>query len=169
MFARSEFEAALADRATVVVPQPDSRFNSDSARRRLEAAYGIRAIDALGTFSRAEIAACGALVEYVELTQKGRLPRLETPRRQHAGEALELFKEGAPGDAHLFADRLKIELGDGQGSVEVEDDRFRRRRWVATRLPRTQLSWVELDALLTSPRPNCSRSPLSRAVSRSWE
>ena len=51
-----------------------------------------------------------------------------------AVEALELFKEGAPGDAHLFADRLKIELGDGQGSVEVEDECFRRRRWVATRL-----------------------------------
>ena len=53
MFARAEFEAALADRAAVGVPQPDSRVTSDSARRRLEAAYGIKALDALGTFSRA--------------------------------------------------------------------------------------------------------------------
>ena len=90
MLARAEIEPALADRAAIVVPQPDPRFDSDSARRRLEAAYGIKALDALGAFSRAEIAACGALVEYVELTQKGRLPRLDAPRRQRDGATLEI-------------------------------------------------------------------------------
>jgi len=90
LLARADLEAGLADRNAIIVPQPDPRFDSDSARRRLEAAYGIRALDALGAFSRAEIAACGALVEYVELTQIGRLPRLEAPRRQSDGAALEI-------------------------------------------------------------------------------
>jgi DNA mismatch repair protein MutS len=90
LLARTDLEPGLADRSAIMVPQPDSRFDSDSARRRLETAYGIKALDALGTFSRAEIAACGALVEYVELTQIGRLPRLEAPRRQHDGAALEI-------------------------------------------------------------------------------
>ena len=90
LLARADLEAGLADRNAIIVPQPDPRFDSDSARRRLEAAYGIRALDALGAFSRAEIAACGALVKYVELTQIGRLPRLEAPRRQGDGAALEI-------------------------------------------------------------------------------
>ena len=38
--------------------------------------YDIQALDSLGPLSRAEIAAAGALVDYVDLTQKGRVPRL---------------------------------------------------------------------------------------------
>jgi DNA mismatch repair protein MutS len=57
-------------------PLPGSRFDSESGRRRLLKLYGIQALDSLGPLSRAEIAAAGALVDYVELTQKGRVPRL---------------------------------------------------------------------------------------------
>jgi DNA mismatch repair protein MutS len=54
-------------------PLPSSRFDSQNARKRLESLYGVKALDGLGAFSRAEIAAAGALVDYVELTQKGKL------------------------------------------------------------------------------------------------
>ncbi len=57
-------------------PLPGSRFDSESARRRLLKLYAIQALDSLGPLARAEIAAAGALVDYVELTQKGRVPRL---------------------------------------------------------------------------------------------
>ena len=57
-------------------PLPSSRFDSESARRRLMKLYDIQALDSLGALTRAEIAAAGALVDYVELTQKGRVPRL---------------------------------------------------------------------------------------------
>ncbi|HEY7609747.1 MAG TPA: DNA mismatch repair protein MutS [Alphaproteobacteria bacterium] len=57
-------------------PLPGSRFDSESAKRRLMKLYEIQALDGLGPLSRAEIAAAGALVDYVELTQKGRVPRL---------------------------------------------------------------------------------------------
>ncbi len=40
--------------------------------------FGV-SLDGFGTFGRAEIAAAGALVDYVELTQKGRLPRFLPP------------------------------------------------------------------------------------------
>jgi DNA mismatch repair protein MutS len=36
------------------------------------------------------LAALGALVDYVELMQKGRLPRLARPRRLPAGAAMEI-------------------------------------------------------------------------------
>ncbi len=71
-------------------PQPNSRFDSTAARKRLEAAFEVAALDGFGGFSRAEIAACGALIDYVVLTQKGRLPRLEAPRRIADGAVMEI-------------------------------------------------------------------------------
>jgi hypothetical protein len=43
-------------------------------------------LDAFGAFDRAETAALGALVDYVDLTQKGRAPRLDPPRRQRRAQ-----------------------------------------------------------------------------------
>jgi DNA mismatch repair ATPase MutS len=37
----------------------------------------VAALDAFGAFSRAELSAAGALVGYLELTQKGKLPALK--------------------------------------------------------------------------------------------
>ena len=73
-----------------LVPVASSKFDSEAGRRRLEAVYGVAALDGFGAFGRAEIAACGGLVDYVELTQKGRLPRLDSPRRLANGAVLEI-------------------------------------------------------------------------------
>ncbi len=74
----------------VLTPLPAARFDSENARRRLEALYGVRALDGFGAFGRAELAAGGALLDYVELTQKGRLPRLGLPRRLSEGALMEI-------------------------------------------------------------------------------
>ncbi|MGE3781916.1 MAG: DNA mismatch repair protein MutS, partial [Alphaproteobacteria bacterium] len=58
-----EWKAALT-------PLANPRFDSEAARRRLEQFYGVKALDGFGQFSRAEIAASGALVDYVALTQQ---------------------------------------------------------------------------------------------------
>jgi DNA mismatch repair protein MutS len=71
-------------------PLPSARFDSENARRRLEAVYGVRALDAFGEFSRAEISAAGTLIDYVELTQKGRLPHIAPPRRLAMGAVMEI-------------------------------------------------------------------------------
>ncbi len=73
-----------------LTPLPGSRFDSENGRRRLEALYGVRALDAFGAFGRAELAAGGALVDYVELTQKGRLPRFGPPTRVADSTVLEI-------------------------------------------------------------------------------
>ncbi len=85
-----ELFEAFADWKAVLTPLPGARFDSDNARRRLEELYGVKALDAFGEFSRAELAAAGALVDYVELTQKGRLPRLGAPARMSGGSLLEI-------------------------------------------------------------------------------
>jgi DNA mismatch repair protein MutS len=81
---------ALGDWKAALSPLPSVRFDSANAQRRLEALYEVKALEAFGDFTRAELAAAGALVDYVELTQKGRLPRLAAPRRLPLGAVMEI-------------------------------------------------------------------------------
>jgi len=66
------------------------RFDSVNGKKRLESLYGVAALDGFGAFGRAEIAAAGALIDYVQLTQKGKLPRLAPPMRQGSGTTMEM-------------------------------------------------------------------------------
>ncbi|HEV2264464.1 MAG TPA: DNA mismatch repair protein MutS [Stellaceae bacterium] len=75
----------LGDWKSALTPLPNPRFDSDNGRKRLEALYGVAALDAFGSFTRAAIAAAGALVDYVELTQQGKLPALPPPRQVAGG------------------------------------------------------------------------------------
>ena len=50
-----------------------------AARRRLAEAFGAASLDAFGTFSDAEAAAAALALDYVRLTQAGKLPRLSHP------------------------------------------------------------------------------------------
>jgi DNA mismatch repair protein MutS len=101
-----------------LTPLPPSRFDSINGRRRLESLYRVGSLDAFGAFSRGEIAAAGALVDYVDLTQKGKLPRIARPRRVLEGAVLAI-------DA---ATRRNLELtrtlaGDVKGSLLSTIDR----------------------------------------------
>ncbi len=58
-------------------PLPGSRFDSANGERALKAHYDMASLDGLGAFSRAELSAAGALVAYLELTQKGRKVALQ--------------------------------------------------------------------------------------------
>ncbi|MBI1214304.1 MAG: DNA mismatch repair protein MutS [Alphaproteobacteria bacterium] len=110
-----EVFADIRPRLTV---QPNSRFDADNARKRLETLFGVATLESFGGFSRAEIAAAGALIDYVELTQKGKFPRLSPPRQLALGSVLEI-------DA---ATRRNLELthtmsGERQGSLLHTIDR----------------------------------------------
>ena len=80
----------LADWKSVLTVQPHSRFDSENARKRLEALFGVATLDSFGGFSRAEITAAGSLIDYVELTQKGKFPRLSPPRQLALGTVMEI-------------------------------------------------------------------------------
>ncbi len=87
---RPELFEVLGEWKAALTPLPGARFDSENARARLETFYGGKARDAFGAFTRAELAAAGALLDYVELTQKGRLPRLGALRRQASGAVMEI-------------------------------------------------------------------------------
>lgn len=65
-----------------LTPQPASRFDSAGGERALKAHYDLLSLDGLGAFTRAELSAAGALVAYLDLTQKGRKVSLRRMRRQ---------------------------------------------------------------------------------------
>ncbi len=82
MLARAELRALFEQVDAALTPLPAARFDSVSGERRLKTALGVAALDAYGDFSRAEFCAAGALLDYVEATQCGKLPRLDPPARQ---------------------------------------------------------------------------------------
>ena len=65
-----------------VTPLPSARFDSLSAERRLKEQFDVAALDGFGSFSRAEVSALGGLLEYIVITQAGRVPHLRPPRRE---------------------------------------------------------------------------------------
>ncbi|MEN2987878.1 DNA mismatch repair protein MutS [Tistrella sp. BH-R2-4] len=84
LLARPEFGPLLGELGPALTPQPAALFDPAAAGRRVMEHYGVGALDAFGIESRAEAAACGALIDYVSLTQKGRVPHLAAPHRQAA-------------------------------------------------------------------------------------
>jgi len=78
----------LHDWSQVLTVLPPSNFDSQRGERRLQAIYEVASLDGFGTFGRAELAALGGLIGYVELTQKGRLPMLKPPKASAAGASM---------------------------------------------------------------------------------
>ncbi|MBV7257301.1 DNA mismatch repair protein MutS [Pacificimonas sp. WHA3] len=66
-------------------PLPKPNFDSSRGEAALKARFEIGALDGLGDFTRAEIAAAGALLAYLEATQMAAVPRLRAPQRQLPG------------------------------------------------------------------------------------
>src|SRR6267142_1387859 len=81
LLARPALYEVFADWKPALTPLANPRFDSEAARRRLESFYGVKALDGFGNFGRAEIAAAGALVDYIALTQQGGMPYLAPPTR----------------------------------------------------------------------------------------
>ncbi|MHA6264289.1 DNA mismatch repair protein MutS [Arenibacterium sp. CAU 1754] len=72
----------LADDLKIALtPLGRSSFDSTAAEKRLCDLFSVATLDAFGTFERAEVSAMGALIDYLEITQKGKLPLLQTPVR----------------------------------------------------------------------------------------
>ena len=72
LLAQENLSALLKALGPALTPLPSSRFDSASGERALLDHYGVLSLDGLGNFSRAELSAAGALVAYLELTQKGK-------------------------------------------------------------------------------------------------
>ncbi|MEZ5750555.1 MAG: DNA mismatch repair protein MutS [Paracoccaceae bacterium] len=78
-----EFGIALAERGW-------ASFDSVNGAKRLCALFGVATLDGFGSFGRAEVSALGALADYLDLTQKGRMPLLRPPVRESAESVMQI-------------------------------------------------------------------------------
>ncbi|MFZ9948113.1 MAG: DNA mismatch repair protein MutS [Gemmobacter sp.] len=85
-----ELAALVAEAGAVATLRGRASFDSAAAEGRLQRLYGVAALDAFGSFERPELAAMGAVVDYLDLTQRGRLPLLMTPVREAAEDAVQI-------------------------------------------------------------------------------
>ena len=69
---------------------PQARFNSENAKKRLETVFKVEAVEAFGNFTRAEITAAGVLLDYVENTQKGKIPLISKPVKVTKSQIMEI-------------------------------------------------------------------------------
>jgi DNA mismatch repair protein MutS len=65
-------------------------FDSTGAEGRICALFGVSSLDAFGSFTRAEVSAMGALIEYLDMTQKGKLPLLRKPVRETEARTVQI-------------------------------------------------------------------------------
>jgi DNA mismatch repair protein MutS len=64
----------------------DKGFDSATGERRLKSLFGVATLDGWGAFTRAELAAAGALLEYLDRAGQGTLPFLQPPVRRAAAD-----------------------------------------------------------------------------------
>jgi DNA mismatch repair protein MutS len=88
LYEEPAIRALLDSQGVAISPQPAASFDSEAARMRLETFFGVETLEGLGEFSRAEIAAGGALLAYVEKTQLGERPALSRPVRESGGTTM---------------------------------------------------------------------------------
>lgn len=98
--------------------QPISTFNAANAKDRLEKFYQVGTLDSYGAFSRAEIAAAGTLLDYIQRTQKGAIPHLQPLQQVNAGAVMEI-----DGATRRSLELTRTQTGEKRGSLLSVIDR----------------------------------------------
>lgn len=115
---REDWRAALAATGVRISRHAAHAFDSRAGERRLKEAFGVAATDGFGDFSRADFAALGGLLAYVERTQAGRLPSLQLPRRAARGAVMAIDQA-----TRASLELLKTQSGAREGSLLAAVDR----------------------------------------------
>ena len=111
-------KTAASYAGAALTPVPKAHFDSLSGERDLKARLGVVDLGAYGELTRAELAAIGGLLKYVDLTQIGKKPALLPPKRSGPASVLVIDP----------ATRANLELmrttgGERQGSLLSAIDR----------------------------------------------
>ena len=58
---------------------PNARFDYANSLKKTLDFYAVQTLDSFGSFSKAEVTSVGLVLDYVEMTQKGQMPRIMPP------------------------------------------------------------------------------------------
>ena len=70
---------AIEERGATATLRGKSAFDSISGEERLKSLFAVASLEAFGSFGRAQVSALGSIAEYLDATQKGKLPILRPP------------------------------------------------------------------------------------------
>ncbi|TDL81205.1 DNA mismatch repair protein MutS [Palleronia sediminis] len=85
-----ELRAVVEDAGAALTALSRGSFDSTSGEDRLCRTWKVASFDAFGSFTRAEIAAMAGLVDWLDITQKGRTPLLRAPIREDAAAVMQI-------------------------------------------------------------------------------
>jgi len=86
----ADFRSSIEESGAATTILGNAAFDSTSGEKRLNSLYSVGSLDGFGTFVRAEIAALAAIVEYLDITQKGKLPLLRPPIQERRDSAMRI-------------------------------------------------------------------------------
>jgi DNA mismatch repair protein MutS len=70
---------AIEESGATATLRGKSAFDSISGEDRLKSLFAVASLEAFGSFGRAQVSALGSIAEYLDATQKGKLPILRPP------------------------------------------------------------------------------------------
>ena len=118
VLAEAELMRWIGVAGAATTPVPSASFDSLSGERGLKSQLGVSELGGFGGFTRSELAAIGALLRYVDLTQIGRRPVIRPPKR--AGDAGVLIIDAA---SRASLELTRSASGDKSGSLLSAIDR----------------------------------------------
>jgi DNA mismatch repair protein MutS len=86
----TELRELVEDADASLTPLSRASFDSSNATNRLCNLFGVKSLDGFGRFGLAELSALGAIVEYLDITQKGKLPLLQPPVHKVARSVMQI-------------------------------------------------------------------------------
>ena len=140
LYQDSEFLKTLHLRDTSLTPQPAIKFNYRSAEAHLQKCFNVKSLQGFGSFTKAEISAAGALLNYLELTQAGNRVQLSNLKQNSTSNYLIIDPATR---ASLEIDRNQRGLKDGS-LLSVVD---RTDHWSGGEAPKTEIKF-SFDRLL---------------------
>lgn len=81
LYQNENISSALADFRRIITIQANNLFDLNKAEHKIKQYYNVITSEAFGVYAPVELVACGAILEYVELTQKTNQHRINHPKR----------------------------------------------------------------------------------------
>jgi DNA mismatch repair protein MutS len=85
-----ELRPLVEDFGIPLTPLGRAAFDSAGGTQKLCNLFKVAALDGFGAFNRAEIGAMGALIDYLDMTQKGKLPLLRPPQQDSQSKTVQI-------------------------------------------------------------------------------
>ncbi len=86
----ADLAGIVSDSAAALTPLSRGSFDSQGGEKRLCDLFAVGSLEAFGVFDRADLSAMGAIVDYLDLTQRGKLPLLRPPVKEAAGGTMQI-------------------------------------------------------------------------------